>query len=65
DTDPDFFREIDIRARSRGIVLIYPLFDLLDSSNLRVSDIWGGFDYPVLNASNRYYPDLVLTARVE
>ena len=65
DSDPDIFREIDAKARSRGIVLIYPLFDLQDSSNLKVSDIWGGFDYPVLNASNRYYPDLVLTSRVE
>ena len=64
DEDQAFFYEIDKRARSRGIVLIYPLFDLQDSSNLRASDIWGGFDYPVKNASKRYYPDVILTGRI-
>jgi hypothetical protein len=65
DIEPEVFREIGNRAESRGIVLIYPLFDLQDNSSLRVSDIWGGFDYPVINASKRYNPDLVLSARVE
>ena len=63
--DPDYFSIADQTARTRGIVLMFPLFDLEDSSSLRVSDIWGGFQAPVLNASRRYYPDTILTGRIE
>lgn len=63
--ESELFSVINQRARERGIVLIYPLFDLQDTASLKASDIWGGFDYPVTNASARYYPDLILTARVQ
>lgn len=62
--DPEIFYTIDSRARSRGIVLINPLFDLQDHSSIRASDIWGGFNYSVKNASERYYPDLILTGKI-
>ena len=39
--------------------------DLQDSSTLRVSDVWGGFQGPVLQASERYRADAVLAAAVE
>jgi hypothetical protein len=62
--DQEIFYTIDLRARSRGIVLINPLFDLQDTSNIRASDIWGGFNYSVKSASERYYPDLILTGKI-
>jgi uncharacterized protein len=62
--DPDIFHKIDQRARARGIVMINPLFDLQDNSNLRASDIWGGFHFTVKSASKRYYPDLILTGKI-
>ncbi len=62
--DPKYLSILDARARDRGIVLITPLFDLQDTMNLRVSDIWGGFQQPVLNASGRYRADAVLTGRL-
>ena len=63
--DPEIFTLVGEKAGERGIVLIYPLFDLEDTSRLRASDIWGGFQRPVLEASGRYFPDVVLTGRVE
>lgn len=62
---PEIFSLVGEKAQERGIVLVYPLFDLEDTSRLRASDIWGGFQRPVLEASRRYVPDVVLTGRVE
>ena len=62
--DTDIFSVVTDAAGDRGIVLIYPLFDLQDTSSLRASDIWGGFQRPVLEASSRYFPDIVLTGRI-
>jgi hypothetical protein len=39
----DYLGMLDKRAQLRGISLIFPLFDLEDSSHLKASDIWGGF----------------------
>lgn len=65
DENPDYFSVAADRAQSRGIPLMFPLFDLEDASSLRASDIWGGFQRPVLDASRRYFPDVVLTGRIE
>lgn len=61
---PDYIRELDKRAALRGVVLIYPLMDLEDTSRLHVSDIWGGFSRPVLEASSRYQADTVLVGKI-
>ncbi len=62
--DPDYIQTLDERARKRGIELIFPLMDLHDTANLRVSDVWGGFRAPVMEASTRYNADTVLVGRV-
>ena len=61
----DYIEPIERRAKQRGIVLLYPLLDLDDSNNIRASDIWGGFQRPILQASSRYQADAVLTAAIE
>jgi uncharacterized protein len=63
--DPEYFSVIHQRARNRGIVLLFPLFDLEDTANLQVGDIWGGFHTQVTSASERYSPDVILTARIQ
>ncbi len=63
--DPDYFSVINQQANSRGIVLMYPLFDLEDTSGLQASDIRGEFQGPVVKASRRYSPDTVLTGWIE
>ncbi|MEX2524951.1 MAG: DUF2066 domain-containing protein [Gammaproteobacteria bacterium] len=62
--DPEYIRILDQRARRRGIALIFPLMDLQDTSGLGVSDIWGGFRQPVMEASRRYQADAVLVGKV-
>ena len=62
---PDYIRALDARAALRGMVLIYPLLDLEDTNNLRVSDIWGGFNTPVLKASARYQADTILVGKID
>ncbi len=61
---PEYISLLDNRASARGISLLFPLLDLEDSAQLSISDIWGGFKEPVLNASQRYQSDIVLTAKL-
>jgi uncharacterized protein len=62
--NPEYLTMLEQRASARGISLLFPLLDLEDSSRISVSDVWGGFKEPVLNASNRYQSDVVLTGRL-
>ena len=56
---------LDNRAQDRGIALVYPLLDPEDAAKIRATDIWGGFKEPVLNASERYHADAILTGSIE
>ena len=60
----DYLSLLDERAMARGIPLLFPLFDLEDTSRMSVSDIWAGFSEPILSASERYQADIVLTGRL-
>jgi len=51
-------------STARGLSLLFPLLDLEDSSQISVSDVWGGFKEPIANASNRYQADVILTGKV-
>ncbi len=56
-------RVLDIAER-RGLPVAFPLLDSVDLQNLSFSDIWGGFDDPLLVASERYEADSILVGRV-
>jgi hypothetical protein len=60
-----YVEKMEVQAKYRGIVLVHPLLDLEDTSQLQVSDIWGRFQDPVLAASRRYNANAVLTGRLE
>ncbi len=49
-------------ARERGLDLLLPLLDLEDRSRVQATDLLGGFDESVREASERYTPDGVLIA---
>jgi hypothetical protein len=51
-------------AKQRGIPLLFPLMDLQDQTQVRFSDVWGGFFDRVLEASDRYNPQAVLIGRL-
>jgi len=57
-------RNILVRqSRQRGVPLRLPLLDLKDRSSLRISDVWGNFESPIMLASQRYQTEAVLVGR--
>ncbi len=50
-------------AQQRGLPILLPLMDLDDAINVSISDIWGQFPQPVLNASERYLAPVVVMAK--
>lgn len=56
-------RVLDV-AEQRGLPVAFPLLDTIDLQNLSFSDIWGGFDDPLIAASERYQADAILVGRV-
>jgi hypothetical protein len=51
-------------AGMRGLPLLFPLMDLEDRGGMQISDLWGGFEANVREASRRYGPDLILVGRM-
>ena len=61
---PEILSSLEKAAMTRGVPLLFPLFDLQDREQLSVSDVWAGFKEPVLNASRRYQADAVLIGKM-
>lgn len=61
----EFWRKqiLDVAER-RGIPILFPLVDVDDLQSVTFSDIWGGFDEAVVDASRRYAVDSILIGRV-
>jgi hypothetical protein len=51
-------------AERRGLPIVFPLLDIEDLQNVTFSDIWGGFDDEVLEASKRYDANSILVGRI-
>lgn len=64
DDGTNVYRQIEQAARQRGVPVLFPLMDLQDQSQVRFSDIWGGFFDNVMDASKRYNPQAVLVGRL-
>jgi len=56
-------RLLDVAER-RGLPLLFPLLDSEDLATISFSDLWGGFDDRIEDASTRYAADAVLVGRV-
>lgn len=50
-------------AERRGLPVMFPLLDTEDLQAVSFSDIWGGFDEPLLAASERYEVNSILVGR--
>ncbi len=71
---PDVSRSIDRNrllrqrvldaAERRGLPVVFPLLDTEDLQRIRFSDIWGGFDQQLLEASARYHANSILVGRI-
>ena len=55
-------RVLDMAER-RGLPVIFPLLDVEDQRSVSFSDIWGGFDDALLEASQRYEVNSILVGR--
>lgn len=51
-------------ANKRGLPLAFPLLDTIDLQSVTFSDIWGGFDERIIEASERYEADSILIGRI-
>ncbi|TQV84534.1 DUF2066 domain-containing protein [Aliikangiella coralliicola] len=51
-------------AERRGVPVILPLMDLEDQLSITISDVWGRFITPVIEASNRYAADSIIAGRL-
>lgn len=65
DLYPEIIEQLNFQASQRGIQLIYPLFDLEDTMQVKTSDIWVGFNDIVILASERYQPDAIIIGTME
>ncbi len=51
-------------GQQRGLPLAFPLLDTTDLQGVTFSDIWGGFDERIVDASRRYEVNSILIGRV-
>lgn len=51
-------------AEQRGLPLVFPLLDTIDLQSVTFSDIWGGFDERIVDASARYDANSILIGRI-
>lgn len=51
-------------AEKRGLPFVFPLLDTTDLQGVMFSDIWGGFDERIVDASERYDASSILIGRV-
>jgi hypothetical protein len=51
-------------ADKRGLPLVFPLLDTTDLQGVTFSDIWGGFDERVIDASKRYDANSIVIGRI-
>jgi uncharacterized protein len=60
----DLRTQLKAVADERGLPIAFPLVDLEDLDKVSFTDVWGGFDDHVEQASARYRPDVILVGRV-
>lgn len=58
------YRQLNGLARQRALPVVAPLMDLADQQALSVSDLWGFFEAPIQQASERYQPEAILVGRL-
>ena len=64
DRNQEFRQRITAAARQRGLPVLFPLLDTQDLEQVSASDVWGGFDETLLDASRRYGTNSILIGRV-
>ncbi len=63
--NPKVVSMLNSLSDDRGIPFLLPLMDLEDQSAVSTSDLWGAFENPIRNASERYEPDIILLVTIK
>lgn len=64
DRNQELRERLSEAARQRGLAVLFPLLDTQDLERVSVSDVWGGFDETLIDASRRYGTNSILVGRV-
>ena len=64
DRNRELRERIEAVAERRGIPIAFPLVDGEDLESISFSDIWGGFDRALIDASRRYGASSILVGRI-
>ena len=51
-------------SAQRGLPIMMPLMDLTDANQIKLSDVWGRFQQPIKEASNRYLAEAIAVMRI-
>ncbi len=62
---PELQSQVVKISQQRGVPLWLPLLDFQDQQNITVSDLLGGFEEPIFEASKRYQPDKIAVGRLQ
>lgn len=65
DNEAEVIPALRNQARARGLPVSFPLLDLTDRMLVSPSDVWGRFDEPVREASQRYPADGIVMVRLQ
>lgn len=65
DSDSDLIPALRSQARVRGLPVSFPLLDLTDRMLVSPSDVWGRFDAPILEATERYPANGIVMVRIQ
>lgn len=65
DNDSELIPALRSQARMRGLPVSFPLLDLTDRMLVSPSDVWGRFDAPILEATQRYPANGIVAVRVQ
>ncbi len=63
--DSELMSRLQEQSELRGLPLLFPLLDIEDTANIGTAEVWGAFLGRIQDASERYNPDVILTARIQ
>ena len=55
---------VNVFSAQRGLPMLLPLMDLTDATQVNISDLWGRFEQPIYQASERYFAEAIVVMRL-
>lgn len=61
---PQMFQLLETNSENTGLPIVLPLLDLEDRMHVTATDVWANFQDQIVTASNRYEPEVIVSARL-